>query len=131
VPVPPRIGIADTDPALPAAHGTMAFLFKSKKNADKTQSSRDAPSGALGPQASMQTGMDGRMIQSDSRGTPGSSVNNSLNSLPGHASPSPDQLGRQRGPSADLGQDSPVSARFLAMLRMAAALRSIITHANS
>ena len=88
----------------------MAFLFKSKKNADKTQSARDLSNGTIGSQSSMQTGLDGRMVQSENRGTPGSSVNNSLNSLPGGASPSPDQLGGRRGPSADLAQDSPVSA---------------------
>ena len=52
------------------------------------------------------------MIRNDSGGTPGSSVNNSLNSLPGVTTPSPDQLGGRRGPSADFAQDSPVSTHM-------------------
>lgn len=94
----------------------MAFLFKSKKNADKSQSSRDVPNGSLGSQSSIQTGLDGRMMPAEKNaGTPGSSVNNSLSSLPGGATPSPDQFGTRRGPSADLALESPVSVHFLGL----------------
>ena len=68
------------------------------------------------------------MIRNDSGGTPGSSVNNSLNSLPGGATPSPDQLGGRRGPSSDLAQDSPVSAHMYCYMRQLGAWsRSLIT----
>jgi hypothetical protein len=89
----------------------MAFLFKSKKNADKTHSSKDGISGIPGSQG----GANGRMMQNENgvgQTTPGSSINNSLNSLPGGATPSPEQIGGRRGHSSDLAQDSPVGFPF-------------------
>ncbi|TVY65606.1 Tip elongation aberrant protein, partial [Lachnellula suecica] len=91
----------------------MAFLFKSKKNADKAQAAKDGPSGVAGSQSSLQSS-NGRMnekgaVQQSS--TPGSSVNNSMNSLQGGgtATPSPEQVnGRLRGPSSEQAQDLPL-----------------------
>jgi len=91
----------------------MAFLFKSKKNADKAQAAKDGPNGVAGSQSSLQSS-NGRMnekgaVQQSS--TPGSSVNNSLNSLQGGgtATPSPEQVNGRRGPSSEQAQDLPVS----------------------
>lgn len=97
----------------------MAFLFKSKKNADKAQAAKD---GGVGSAASLQMsngatrggigGEKGGPVQQSS--TPTGSVNNSITSLQGGGNtgtPSPDQLnGGRRGPSVD--QPSEVSCFF-------------------
>lgn len=71
----------------------MAFLFKSKKNADKAQAARDGP----GSQSSLQSS-NGRQEKDGSHG----SVNNSLNSLSEKtATPSPEQTNGRRGPSSE------------------------------
>jgi hypothetical protein len=92
----------------------MAFLFKSKKNADKTQTARDVPNGVAGSQASLlsekgRINEKGAVQQST---TPSSSVNNSMNSLQGGgtATPSPEQVNGRRRPSTDQVSDLPVSA---------------------
>ncbi len=96
---------------MPASNGTMAFLFKSKKNADKAQAAKDGSTGVAGSQSSFQSS-NGRMnekgaVQQSS--TPSSSVNNSMNSLQGGtATPSPEQVNR-RGPSSEQTSDLPVS----------------------
>ena len=97
----------------------MAFFFKSKKNADKTQTARDAPNGAAGSQASLlsekaRINEKGAVQQST---TPSSSVNNSMNSLQGGgtATPSPEQVNGRRGPSTDQASDLPVSADMHAL----------------
>jgi hypothetical protein len=84
----------------------MAFLFKSKKNADKIQATRDASekNGVAGSQSSLQSSSNGRMINEKGavqQTTPASSVNNSMNSLQGHQTPSPEQLNGRRGPSVE------------------------------
>jgi hypothetical protein len=76
----------------------MAFLFKSKKNADKAQATKDVPNGVVGSQSSLQSS-NGRINEKVS--TPGSSVNNSMNSLQGGGTPSPEQLNGRRGPSTE------------------------------
>jgi hypothetical protein len=88
----------------------MAFLFKSKKNADKAQG-KDVPNGVAGSQSSLQSS-NGRINEKQS--TPGSSVNNSMNSLQGGAqTPSPEQLNGRRGPSTEQQpSDLPVSYQF-------------------
>jgi hypothetical protein len=92
----------------------MAFLFKSKKNQDKVQAQikSDSPNGVAESQTSLPNG-NGRPSK-DGKGastTPGSSVNNSINSLPGGTTPSPDQNGR-RAPSVDQVSDLPVSFQY-------------------
>ena len=94
-----------------AAYGTMAFLFKSKKAADKAQSSRE-----VGSQSSLISGNgngNGRVQSEKPAGqSPGSSVNNSMNSLPGGgtATPSPEQQANgRRAQSTDMAQDVAVS----------------------
>ncbi|TGO49090.1 hypothetical protein BCON_0221g00010 [Botryotinia convoluta] len=85
----------------------MAFLFKSKKNADKAQALRDGGNGAPGSQSSLQS-EKGRMPQQAERTTtPSSSVNNSITSLQGGnpATPSPEQLNGRRGPNPEQAQD--------------------------
>jgi hypothetical protein len=97
----------------------MAFLFKSKKNADKIQSQTkgDAPNGVAGSQVSLQ-GANARPSKDEKGGnpqtsTPLSSVNNSMNSLGGGNTPSPEQNGRGRAPSTDQGMsDLPVSPQY-------------------
>lgn len=99
----------------------MAFLFKSKKNADKAQAAKDGgPNGVAGSQSSLQSA-NGRMnekgaVQQSS--TPGSSVNNSLNSLQGGstATPSPEHANGRRGAVADQGQELPVSTSVSEMI---------------
>ena len=91
----------------------MAFLFKSKKNAEKAQASKDG-NGVAGSVSSLQ-GPNGRITQNEKgailNSTPGSSVNNSMNSLQGGntATPSPEQLNGRRGPSSEQAQDLAVS----------------------
>ena len=89
----------------------MAFLFKSKKNADKAQGTKDVPNGVAGSQSSLQSS-NGRLNEKQT--TPGSSVNNSMNSLQGGGTqtPSPEQLNGRRGPSVEQqAQDLPVSTK--------------------
>src|SRR6187402_1596824 len=91
----------------------MAFLFKSKKNADKAQAAKDG--GAASPASLAMQSQNGRGAPNEKgavqQTTPASSVNNSMNSLQGGgtATPSPDQLNGRRGPSVDQTQD--VSSR--------------------
>jgi hypothetical protein len=90
----------------------MAFLFKSKKNADKTQAAKEG--GIAGSVSSLQSS-NGRIAQNEKgavqQTTPGSSVNNSLNSLQGlTATPSPEQINGRRGPSSEQAPDTNVSA---------------------
>jgi hypothetical protein len=95
----------------------MAFLFKSKKNADKTQAAKEA--GIAGSVSSLQSS-NGRIAQNEKgalqQTSPGSSVNNSLSSLQGlTVTPSPEQLSGRRGPSSEQVLDPNVSystARF-------------------
>ena len=97
---------------MPASNGTMAFLFKSKKNADKAQGTKDAPNGVAGSQSSLQSS-NGRINEKQT--TPGSSVNNSMNSLQGGGAqtPSPEQLNGRRGPSVEQqAQDLSVSTKL-------------------
>ena len=97
----------------------MAFLFKSKKNADKAQAAKDGGAGSV---SSLQSST-GRIAQNEKgpvqQTTPGSSVNNSMNSLQGGggATPSPEQLNGRRGPSADQAQDSNVSINLFPRLQ--------------
>lgn len=93
----------------------MAFLFKSKKNADKAQAAKDGPTGIAGSQSSLQSS-NGRLNEKGAvqqTSTPGSSVNNSMNSLQGGstATPSPEQINGRRGPPIEQAQaqDLPVS----------------------
>jgi hypothetical protein len=90
----------------------MAFLFKSKKNADKAQATKDI----VGSVTSLQS-QNGRIPQNEKgavqQSTPGSSVNNSLNSLQGGGTPSPDQLNGRRGPSQEQAPGSAVSFRLI------------------
>lgn len=91
----------------------MAFLFKSKKNAEKAQAAKDGPGGVAGSQ-SVQI-PNGRINEKPS--TPGSSVNNSMNSLQGgNATPSPEQVNGRRGPSTEQVSDLPVSFHGSLML---------------
>lgn len=94
----------------------MAFLFKSKKNAEKAQA--QATKDVAGSQSSFQSS-NGRInekgaVQQSS--TPTSSVNNSITSLQGagvggeKATPSPEQTNGRRGPTTEPAQDLPVSA---------------------
>ena len=93
----------------------MAFLFKSKKNADKAQAAKDGgPNGVAGSQSSLQMA-NGRMNEkgpAQQSSTPGSSVNNSMNSLQGGttAAPSPEHANSRRGAIAEQAQDLPVSS---------------------
>jgi hypothetical protein len=103
----------------------MAFLFKSKKNADKAQGTKDGSNGVAGSQSSFNSS-NGRMNEKGAvqqSTTPSSSVNNSMNSLQGGgtATPSPEQVNGRRGPSSEQTSDLPVretpldlrGARFL------------------
>jgi hypothetical protein len=84
----------------------MAFLFKSKKNADKAQGAKDV----AGSQSSLQS-PNGRINEKQT--TPASSVNNSINSLQGGDTPSPEQLIGRRGPSTEQqASDLPVSYTY-------------------
>ncbi|RFU27165.1 hypothetical protein B7463_g9168, partial [Scytalidium lignicola] len=81
----------------------MAFLFKNKKNAEKQlQGVKEVPANVTPSQGSQSSSTNGRtstekgLIQQTS---PGSSVNNSLNSL--HGSGSPDAINGRRGPSSE------------------------------
>ena len=97
----------------------MAFLFKSKKNVDKVQATKDGSTGVAGSQSSLQSS-NGRITQNEKgavqQTTPGSSVNNSMNSLQGGGTPSPEQLNGRRGPSSELAQDLPVSPPIYCLL---------------
>lgn len=90
----------------------MAFLFKSKKNADKAQAAKEGPNGVAGSQSSLQS-TNGRSIEKGAvqqSSTPGSSVNNSLNSLQGGTvTPSPEQVNGRRPATAEPASDLPVS----------------------
>ncbi|KAG0650252.1 Tip elongation aberrant 1 [Hyphodiscus hymeniophilus] len=101
----------------------MAFLFKSKKNADKSQGTKDVPNGVAGSQSSLQSA-SGRINEKQS--TPASSVNNSLNSLQGGGTPSPEQLNGRRGPSTEQ-QTSDLALRN----GTAPAVQSINANANA
>lgn len=82
----------------------MAFLFKSKKNADKAQAAKDG----VGSAASLQSQSARGAPNEKGVTTPSGSVNNSMNSLQGGggtATPSPDQLNGRRGPSVEQAQD--------------------------
>jgi hypothetical protein len=88
----------------------MAFLFKSKKNADKAQATKEG--GIAGSVSSLQSA-NGRIAQNEKgavqQTTPGSSVNNSITSLQGGvaATPSPEQINGRRGPSTEDPNVSP------------------------
>jgi hypothetical protein len=89
----------------------MAFLFKSKKNLEKAQA--QTKDGVSGSQTSIQ-GSNGRPPTRDEKSgnpnhTPGSSVNNSMNSLGGGTTPSPEQNGRME-PRSEKVSDLPVSS---------------------
>lgn len=86
----------------------MAFLFKSKKNADRAQNAKE--NGVAGSQASLQSS-NGRTVKEKENTTPGSSVNNSMNSLGGGtATPSPEQtIVRRAASSEQQVSDLPVS----------------------
>jgi hypothetical protein len=90
----------------------MAFLFKSKKNLEKgqVQTKGDGSNGVASSQGSFQS-VNGRPARDEKneRSTPGSSVNNSLNSLGGNQTPSPEQINGRRGPSSEQSSDLPVS----------------------
>lgn len=108
----------------------MAFLFKSKKNADKAQAAKD---GGIGSVSSLQSS-NGRILQSEKgpvqQTTPGSSVNNSMNSLQGGtATPSPEQMGGRRGPSSEQMQDPNVSAR-VRLITLRDAKSKLLTNAD-
>lgn len=94
----------------------MAFLFKSKKNLEKgPPQTKENPNGVAGSQSSLQ-GVNGRPSREEkgANTTPGSSVNNSMNSLGGGTStPSPDQNVGRRGPSVDQVSDLPVSVKTI------------------
>jgi hypothetical protein len=98
----------------------MAFLFKSKKNADKAQATKEG--GVAGSVSSLQSS-NGRIAQNEKgaaqQTTPGSSVNNSMNSLQGGgtSTPSPEQLNGRRGPSSEQVQDPNVSPRIYLLMR--------------
>ncbi|KAH9208040.1 hypothetical protein DL95DRAFT_428852 [Leptodontidium sp. 2 PMI_412] len=96
----------------------MAFsLFKSRKNADKAQSAKDANANVAGSQISVNSSNNGAAGGRGGGGninekgavqtsTPGSSVNNSMNSLQGGAAatPSPEQQAansRRGGPNTE------------------------------
>ncbi|KAF4634383.1 hypothetical protein G7Y89_g3715 [Cudoniella acicularis] len=89
----------------------MAFLFKSKRNAEKAQGTKDGH-GVAGSQSSLQSS-NGRMnekgaVQPQSS-TPSSSVNNSITSLQGgNATPSPEQVNGRRGQTSEPAQDLPL-----------------------
>ncbi|CZS91855.1 related to cell polarity protein tea1p [Rhynchosporium agropyri] len=92
----------------------MAFsLFKSRKNADKAQSAKDANAAVASSQVSANTasngpGRGGNITEKGAvqASTPASSVNNSMNSLQGGAGaiPGPEQAanGRRGGPTTEL-----------------------------
>ncbi|RDW77457.1 hypothetical protein BP6252_05510 [Coleophoma cylindrospora] len=92
----------------------MAFLFKSKKNADRSQSARDVPNGVAGSASSLQSA-NGRnkeaekVAAQEQRGTPSSSVNNSITSLNGTGmNSSPEQSNGRRVPNSEPAQDLPL-----------------------
>jgi len=98
----------------------MAFLFKSKKNAEKAQGAKDAANGVAGSQVSFQSSANsnGRVNEKTAllpSSTPSSSVNNSMNSLQGGgtATPSPEQVNGRRGPSSEQPSDLPVSNIYM------------------
>ena len=97
----------------------MAFLFKSKKNADKAQAAKDGPNGIVGSQTSLQN-VNGRPNEKGAvqqASTPASSVNNSMNSLQGgNATPSPEQVNGRRGTATDAPSDLPVSEYFFVFM---------------
>ena len=94
----------------------MAFLFKSKKNADRAAAAKE--NGVVGSQGSLQSSganpPRGLKEKSDmatggpvQERTPGNSVNNSLNSVGGTATPSPEQ--QQNGRRAPSSEQQPQS----------------------
>lgn len=89
----------------------MAFLFKSKKHADKTQGSKDGLNGVAGSQSSL---VSSNRQMNEKQTTPGSSVNNSLNSLHGGGTqtPSPELLNGRRGPSVDQPAQGDLPVRY-------------------
>jgi hypothetical protein len=107
----------------------MAFLFKSKKNADKAQATEKG--GVAGSVSSLQSS-NGRMTQNEKgavqQTTPASSVNNSLNSLQGGgtSTPSPEQLNGRRGPSSDLAQDPNVSPPIFLLITCIARISNFV-----
>jgi len=113
----------------------MAFLFKSKKNADKAQGTKDGSNGVAGSQSSFNSS-NGRMnekgaVQQSS--TPSSSVNNSMNSLQGGgtATPSPEQINGRRGPSSEQTSDLPVGVLLSGFAQRASSLRVLDTDCRS
>lgn len=87
----------------------MAFLFKSKKNQDRAHTAKE--NGVASSQGSLQSA-NGRSLKEKEGAvqntTPGSSVNNSLNSLGG--TPSPEQtIVRRAASSEQQVSDLPVS----------------------
>jgi hypothetical protein len=111
----------------------MAFFFKSKKNAEKAQGTKDGSNGVAGSQSSFNSS-NGRMnekgaVQQSS--TPSSSVNNSMNSLQGGgtATPSPEQVNGRRGPSSEQTSDLPVRELPLDFARRA--FPSLVQYADS
>ncbi|POS87515.1 hypothetical protein EPUL_002322 [Erysiphe pulchra] len=87
----------------------MAFLFKSKKNADKIQFTKEGPRAAVISPSTQQSSI---ARSNEKNGgfstTPGTSVNNSIISLQGGAQqspPSPEQLSNRRGLSTEQAQD--------------------------
>jgi hypothetical protein len=94
----------------------MAFLFKSKKNAERALEKQNSGPGS---QASLQNSNGRNVVKEKDAApvvqniTPASSVNNSLNSLGGGGgtvTPSPEQANGRRGPSSEQQlSDLPVS----------------------
>lgn len=101
----------------------MAFLFKSKKNADRAQVAKDGQNGVAGSVSSLQSangrGKENEKGAIQDRDTPSSSVNNSITSLNGVGGmPSPEQANGRRGPSTELAQDLPVSTICIVFYQM-------------
>lgn len=97
----------------------MAFLFKSKKNAEKAQALKEGANGPVGAHTSSPgTNGSGKERAQGEKGpvaaaTPTSSVNNSTNSLQrgNTTTPSPEQANGRRAASSEQVQDLPVSRR--------------------
>ncbi|KAI6247775.1 Tip elongation aberrant protein 1 [Erysiphe necator] len=87
----------------------MAFLFKSKKNADKIQFTKDGPRAAvISPSTQQSTNSRSNEKSGGFSTTPGTSVNNSITSLQGgvqQGQPSPDQVNIRRGLSSEQAQE--------------------------
>lgn len=91
----------------------MAFLFKSKKNAEKAQAAKEGTNSVASSQLSLQNA-GGRPNEKSGAvqrtTTPSGSVNNSMNSLQGGTTtPSPEQANPRRAPAAEPASDLPVS----------------------